>query len=141
MIRMIAAVRAAVAATAWLVGLPGLLVVLGGSPIPASPPSAVSVQAWLDNPFLPQYAPGTVKTTAWLIWALTALTILTVWVRRARRWQWARLTAYLPGPVQGLAATLLGAAAATTTATAGVPAAYAAAPATTTDTPAPGHTG
>jgi len=138
MIRMIAAVRTAVVAMAWLAGLPGLLMAVGGNPIPASPPSAASVQAWLNDPLLPQYVPETVKIITWLIWVLTAGTILTVGMRRARRWQWARLTAYLPGPVQGLAATLLGAAAATTAA---VPAANAVAPVAVADTPAPSHTG
>ncbi|GLY96536.1 BTAD domain-containing putative transcriptional regulator [Actinoplanes sp. NBRC 103695] len=89
---------------------------------------------WLDNPFLPDYAPGTVKATAWAVWAVIAVAVIAVGLRRARRWPWARLTAYLPGPVQGLAATLLGAAAATT-ASVGVPAAHAAAPATTADDP------
>ncbi|MGA5304582.1 BTAD domain-containing putative transcriptional regulator [Nucisporomicrobium flavum] len=137
MIRMMAALRAALAATVWTAGLPIVLVAVGGSPIPASLPTAASVQAWLNNPLLPQYTPGTVKATAWAVWALTAVAIVAVGVQRTRRWQWARLVAYLPGPVQGLAATLLGAAAATT-AVGASPAAHAAAPATTA-VPAPGH--
>jgi DNA-binding SARP family transcriptional activator len=138
MIRMIAAIRATITAVALLAGVPILLVALGGSPLPDHTPSAAQVQAWLDDPLLPQYGPGTARAVAWLIWALLATLILTAWVLRARRWRWARLAAYLPGPTRGLAATLLGAA--TVTTAVGIPPAHAAAPATTGDTATPDHT-
>src|SRR3982750_2789083 len=120
MIRMIAAVRAVVTALVLLAGVPMLLVMIGGSPLPQRRPSAGQVQAWLDDPLLPRYAPGTVRAIAWLIWALIAAAIIAVMAARVRRWRWARLAAYLPGPVQGVAATLLGAATVTTSA-AGAP--------------------
>jgi DNA-binding SARP family transcriptional activator len=132
MIRMIAAIRTTVITMAFIVGVPTVLVTLGGNPLPDQAPSATQLQTWLDDPLHPQYAPATAWVVVWLIWALLAAMIFTVWVLRARRWRWARLTAYLPGPVQGLAATLLGAATVTTT-VAALPA-EAAAPATVTDT-------
>jgi DNA-binding SARP family transcriptional activator len=136
MIRMIAAVRATITALVLLAGAPVLLVALGGSPVPARTPSVAQVQAWLDDPLQPRYVPGTARAVAWSIWALIAATILTVGVMRARRWRWARLAVYLPGPVQGLAATVLGAA--TVTTAVGIPA-HAAVPATTSGTAAPSH--
>ncbi|MFD0518964.1 hypothetical protein [Paractinoplanes durhamensis] len=136
MIRMIAAVRATVTAVALLAATPLLLVAVGGSPLPHRLPSAAQVQTWLQDPIRPQYMPATARSFAWLVWALTALLVLlVVWVR-IRRWRWARLVAYLPGPVQGLAATVLGAAAATTAA--GVLPAHAAA-AVGIDTADPQH--
>ncbi|WP_239132647.1 bacterial transcriptional activator domain-containing protein [Paractinoplanes durhamensis] len=133
---MIAAVRATVTAVALLAATPLLLVAVGGSPLPHRLPSAAQVQTWLQDPIRPQYMPATARSFAWLVWALTALLVLlVVWVR-IRRWRWARLVAYLPGPVQGLAATVLGAAAATTAA--GVLPAHAAA-AVGIDTADPQH--
>jgi DNA-binding SARP family transcriptional activator len=140
MIRMIAMIRATTATVALLAGVPVLLVALGGSPLPDHPPSATQVQAWLEDPLLPAYVPGTARVVAWLIWALLAALVFAVGVLRARRWRWERLAAYLPGPVQGLAATLLGAA--TVTTAVGIPPAQAAAPATIGDiaTPSPATT-
>lgn len=138
MMRMIALIRAATTTMTLLVGVPVLLVALGGNPLPQHLPSGSQVQAWLDDPLMPGYVPGTARVVAWLVWALLAALILTAGTVRARRWRWGHLAAFLPGPVQGLAATLLGAA--TVTTAVGIPPAHAAAPATTSDTATPGHT-
>ena len=132
MIRMMAAIRILALTVAFVAGVPVVLVALGGSPLPEEAPSAAQMQAWLDDPLHPGYVPASGWVVVWLIWALLATLLLTVWMLHARRWRWARLTAYLPGPVQGLAATLLGAATVTTT-VAALPA-EAATPATATDT-------
>lgn len=132
MIRMFAAVRATIIAGAFVAGVPLLLVEIGGSPLPDRAPSTAQLQTWLDDPLHPQYVPATARVVAWLIWALLASMIITVGALHARRWRWARLTVYLPGPVQGLAATLLGAA--TVTTAVGALPANAAAPATVSDT-------
>ena len=126
MIRLVAAIRATVTVVALLVAVPVMLTVVGGSPLPDRVPSSGQVQAWLDDPLRPQYVASTVRAGAWLIWALLVVVVLAVMVARVRRWRWARLTVYLPGPVQGLAATLLGAA--TVTTAVGVPHTHAANP-------------
>ncbi|BCJ51808.1 hypothetical protein Asp14428_32830 [Actinoplanes sp. NBRC 14428] len=130
MIRMIAIVRTMVITSAFFAGAPTLLVTLGGNPLPDHAPSSAQIQAWLDDPPRPG-GTSAIWVAAWLVWAVPACLIVSFWVLRVRRWRWARLIAYLPGPVQGLAATLLGAAAVTTTVTA-IPAEAAAATATDT---------
>ncbi|MET8149108.1 BTAD domain-containing putative transcriptional regulator [Actinoplanes sp. NPDC049668] len=136
MIQVIAAVRATVVAVTVLAGTPFVLAVFGGSPLPDRVPSAAQLHTWLQDPLRPQYVPATARAVAWLIWALLAAMILAVWSLRVRRWhwRWARAAALLPGPVQGLAATVLGAA--TVTSTVGALPVNAAAPTTVTDTDA-----
>ncbi|GAA3943185.1 LysM peptidoglycan-binding domain-containing protein [Actinoplanes auranticolor] len=138
MIRLMAAIRTTVAVMALLAAVPLLLAAIGGSPLPDRTPSSVEIQNWLDDPMQPQYVAATVKAAAWVIWALLAAAVLGVMWVRVRRWRWARLAIYLPGPVQGLAATLLGAA--TVTTAVGVPQPHTAAPAAAQDTVPPSPT-
>jgi DNA-binding SARP family transcriptional activator len=113
MIRAMAALRATLAAGAWLVGVPALLLVVAGNPLPRRRPPMAQIQTWLNEPLEPAYVRGTALVMIWLFWAVVTACIAMAAVRRVRRWDCSRLAVYLPGPVQGLAATLLGAATAT----------------------------
>ncbi|MET8147890.1 BTAD domain-containing putative transcriptional regulator [Actinoplanes sp. NPDC049668] len=137
MIRLMAAIRTTVAVVTLLAAVPLLLAEIGGNPLPDRVPSTVQIQNWLDDPLQPQYVAATAEAAAWLIWALLAATVLGVMGTRVRRWRWARLAIYLPGPVQGLSATLLGAATVTTTAV-GVPQPHAAVPTAAEESVPPG---
>ncbi|MFI7543765.1 BTAD domain-containing putative transcriptional regulator [Actinoplanes sp. NPDC049599] len=136
MIRLMAAIRTTITVVTLLAAVPLLLFAIGGSPLPDRVPSSLQIQNWLDDPMQPQYVAATVKAGAWLIWALLVAAVLGVMGARVRRWRWARLTIYLPGPVQGLAATLLGAA--TVTTAVGVPQPQAAIPVAAQDSVPPG---
>jgi DNA-binding SARP family transcriptional activator len=129
MICRIAAVRDALVTTALVVGPPVLLITLTGPPLPRQWPSVAAVQAWADEPLHPSYAAGTARTIAWLVWAALAAAVLAALSGRLRQLpaQLRRMTTFLPPPVQGLTATMVGAAAVTTVA----------APAAATDTAAP----
>ncbi|BCY08903.1 LysM peptidoglycan-binding domain-containing protein [Actinoplanes sp. L3-i22] len=95
-----------------LTGLPAGLVALAGSPLPARAPTSADLQAWLANPTATQFLPGLLATLAWLCWALAAAgTVRLAAARSAGRL--SRLIQQLPGPLQSLAATVLGAAAVT----------------------------
>ncbi|WP_246595590.1 BTAD domain-containing putative transcriptional regulator [Actinoplanes auranticolor] len=131
-----AAIRTTVTVVTLLAVVPLLLAAIGGSPLPDQVPSSLEIQNWLKDPMQPQYVAASVKAGAWLIWALLAATVMAVIWARVRRWRWARLAIYLPGPVQGLAATLLGAA--TVTTAVGVPQPHAAIPAAAQDSVPPG---
>lgn len=142
---MIRIFRKAIPALVFLVGVPALMVLAGGWPWPERKMSAEQVQDWLDTPMDPAHIVGTGWVIAWVFWAVFAACVVGLMIGRARSrdWQrtWERIGYYLPGPMQGLAATLLGTA---TVAAAGTTAAQAATPtpATATDShPAvPSHT-
>ncbi|AEV84403.1 Otogelin [Actinoplanes sp. SE50] len=96
-----------------LAGFPVGLVALAGSPLPSRLPTGVDLQAWAANPFAAPFLPGLLAAIAWFSWAFAAVLSLKIAARSAHRL--SRLAQYLPGPLQGLAATLLGAAAVTAT--------------------------
>ena len=142
MIRMIAAIRDVIVAAGIVLGGPVLLTAAAGSPIPHQLPTAAVLRVWLDDPLNPAFAAVTGRTIGWLVWAACALAVLFCLAGRLSRLpaRLRHLMAYLPPPVQGLTATMVGAAAVTTTAAA--PAAAAAPPpASPVDTvpPATGH--
>ncbi|GAA4595857.1 hypothetical protein GCM10023107_35540 [Actinoplanes octamycinicus] len=140
MIRVLAVIRTAIVVVAVLAGPPAVMLAVGGAPWPARTVTAEQVQQWLDAPLNAEHAGTTGWVIAWIGWALTASIVLALGVTRAcsRDWRrsWERICYFLPGPMQGLAATLLGTA---TVATAGgaMPA-HAAAPAVAA---ADGHPG
>jgi DNA-binding SARP family transcriptional activator len=113
MIRMMAAVRDALVVLAFVAGPPAGLLAVAGSPIPDALPSAAALHAWLDDPLHPRFAAGTAITVGWLLWAGGTATIVTCLTARFRaaRPRWHRATAWLPPPMQTLAATVVGAAA------------------------------
>ncbi|MCY1144001.1 LysM peptidoglycan-binding domain-containing protein [Actinoplanes sp. Pm04-4] len=115
--------------------VPGVLLVVAGSPVPERIPTLAQLQSWLDAPFDPRYAAGTARSAAWLCWALIAVTVVLAGAARARRRSWSTIVTRLPTPLQGLAATLIGAAAVTTAATGA--AAHAAPVASATDASSP----
>lgn len=117
MIRMVAAIRVVVVACALLFGVPALLFAVAGSPLPAQTPSAEQWQLWANDPLHPRYAGATARTVMWLVWALLAVLVAAAVAARVRRLPWSRAAGYLPGPLQGLAATLIGAATVTTATT------------------------
>jgi DNA-binding SARP family transcriptional activator len=116
---MLAALRATAVVVTVLLGVPMLLVTVGGNPLPDPAPSLEQLRQWADDPMHPRYAVASARTLAWLMWATIAAAVLAVLAARVSRWRWHRLAVYLPGPVQGLAATILGAATVTTTVGAG----------------------
>jgi len=140
MMRMIAAVRTAIGVLMLTVGVPLVLAAVAGSPIPHSMPTLDQLRAWLDEPLQPEYAAGTARTIAWGLWAaLTAAVVAVLTATAAGRiskLNARRLAVYLPRPIQGLTATVLGAAAVTTAA----PAVHPPAPITATDTTPPDAT-
>jgi hypothetical protein len=138
MIRMIAAVRDVIVAAAIVLGGPVLLTAVAGPPIPHRRPTAAVLRAWLDDPLQPAFAAATARTIGWLVWAGCTLAVLACLAGQLRRLpaRLRQLTAYLPPPVQGLTATMVGAAAVTTTTTAPAVAA-ALPPATAVDTAPP----
>ena len=129
MIRMMHAIRTGVLVAAVLAGMPLILAAVAGSPHPDRLPTAGQFQAWVDEPFAPRYAAATARAFAWLVWAALTAAVLAAAGAQLRRRPWKRLAGYLPGPVQGLAAALVGAAT-VTTATSGL--ASAASPPSTT---------
>ncbi|KUL31433.1 hypothetical protein ADL15_22115 [Actinoplanes awajinensis subsp. mycoplanecinus] len=143
---MFAAARTLIVVLAVLTGPPVLMITAAGAPWPDHVPSAEQVQQWLDAPLADRYLAATGWALGWLVWGLVAAGVVALAITRARSrdWQrsWERICFYLPGPMQGLAATLLGTAAVAGAGTA-LPA-HAASPAPTTtldDQPPPGaHT-
>ena len=108
MIRLMAAARTALIVAAWLFGVPAVLIAITGSPLAAVRPTAVRVQAWMQNPLDPAYKTATAAVLAWTIWGLTAMVIVAVLAGHLRSARWATLITYLPPPAQGLAAAVLG---------------------------------
>lgn len=108
MIRLVAAVRWMIAVATLLVGVPLLLAALGGSPVPDGT-TPQRTQIWLQDPLDPDQIRTTAWIGAWLVWAAIAVTVLAAIARCARRIRAARLLRYLPAPVQGLTAAMLGA--------------------------------
>ncbi|WP_436536130.1 LysM peptidoglycan-binding domain-containing protein [Actinoplanes sp. HUAS TT8] len=93
-----------------LAGFPAALVALAGSPLPSRAPTSADLVCWLDNPTAPQFLPGLLAAIAWLSWALATTVALRLAAARSAA-RVSRLVQHLPGPLQGLAATVLGAAA------------------------------
>ncbi|MCA2216304.1 LysM peptidoglycan-binding domain-containing protein [Jidongwangia harbinensis] len=131
MIRFVVAARTTVLVTAWLIGAPLLLTAVTGPPVPEHWPTAEQIHAWLDDPHHPAHQEATARILAWLVWAITAAAISTVLTTSLRRLPWAAFTRYLPPPVQGVTAAMLGTAAITTSA---APAAAATTPVAVTAT-------
>ncbi len=111
-----------------LAGFPAGLVALAGSPLPSRTPTSADLESWFADPTAPQFLPGLLAALAWLFWALAAAVSIRLAAARCAR-RLSRFVQLLPGPLQGLAATILGAAAVT--------AAYSPASAATTDVPLP----
>lgn len=113
---------------------------IGGRPWQPAWLTGPGIRAWLDDPLQPRALAGSVVVMGWLLWStITAMVVVRVW-GRLRRCSMTVVAAHLPGPVQGLTATLLGAAAVTTVA---APAAHAAdvAVAAAVGPEQPGHAG
>jgi DNA-binding SARP family transcriptional activator len=131
MIRMFAALCRALVGLAVWAGVPVILVIAGRQPWPDRRPSAAQVQDWLEDPLQPDLLSMIGWGLIWLLWIAVTLGVVVGFVSRLHRrnWQarWERFCYYLPGPMQGLAATLLGTA--TVAATASLPAHPVAAPA------------
>jgi DNA-binding SARP family transcriptional activator len=112
MFRIIAGLcRALIALVLWA-AVPVLLVAVGWVPWPRHRPSLSEVQDWLDDPLRPDRFPAVGWGAMWLLWIGVTCCVIAMHADRLRRrnWRrrWQRICSYLPGPVQGLAATLLG---------------------------------
>jgi DNA-binding SARP family transcriptional activator len=113
-IRTMATIRTCLGMAALLVGVPLLLLAAGGgSPLPDRPPTVDQIHTWLEDPLHRRYAAATVRTFAWVGWAGIAGIVIIAAGGRLRRWRWHRLSRYVPGPIQTVAATLVGAASVT----------------------------
>lgn len=110
---------------ALLIGLPWALVRFVGWPLPHRVPTAEQIAEWLDNPLETQRA---IKLGAVLIWLIWAFFVLAVAVEIHRRVRAPRI--HLTTPMQGIAASLVGA----TVAALSGGTAHAAPPAEPTDT-------
>src|SRR5690349_24851078 len=119
MIRTVAVVRDALILLALVAGPPAGLLAVAGSPIPDELPSAAVLQDWLPNPLQPRYVTVLGAYTGWLLWVACTLLIGVTIAGSARRPRLRRLGRwrhYLPGPMQSLTATVVGAAAVTSAA-------------------------
>ena len=106
--RALAAIAAWLALAALTAGIPAALFAVSGSPIPRALPSAhqvITALASRDNGTLFLAA---VRAVTWIAWACFALSVLVEGVSRVRGRPAPRLPVI--GPVQGLAAALIGAA-------------------------------
>ncbi|MCY1141553.1 BTAD domain-containing putative transcriptional regulator [Actinoplanes sp. Pm04-4] len=111
MFRLIAVVRRALAAALFLIGVPCAFAVAGG--IPRRMPSVQHIRAWAQAPLDPGQVATTVWIAAWLVWAALAALVMAAVARRVAQVRWDRMITRLPAPMQGLAATVLGATALT----------------------------
>jgi DNA-binding SARP family transcriptional activator len=112
-IRTMATIRTCLVMAALLVGVPLLLAAAGGSPLPDRPPTVDQIHTWLEDPLHRRYAAATARTFAWVVWAGLVGIVIIAAGGRLRRWRSQRLRRYVPGPVQTVAATLVGAASVT----------------------------
>ncbi|MEU6022586.1 BTAD domain-containing putative transcriptional regulator [Micromonospora sp. NPDC047134] len=112
-----------------LAAAPLVLLYLAGWSAPTMPSNS-ELRAWLHQPLTTGFLTTLLQASAWLLWAMLATTV-TRHLHRvvAARLRW-RIALRVPGPMQGLAAALLGATAVTSAA---LPAAAHAT--STTDTP------
>ncbi|WBB93412.1 BTAD domain-containing putative transcriptional regulator [Verrucosispora sp. WMMC514] len=79
-------------------------------------PSPEQMRAWLQQPLTTGFLTTLLQTCAWLLWTLLATSVAHGLDRQLRaRMRW-RLALRLPGPLQGLAAAVLGATAVTSSA-------------------------
>ncbi|AEB42650.1 transcriptional activator domain-containing protein [Micromonospora maris AB-18-032] len=93
----------------------GLLYLAGPDLIPG-PPSDEQLRAWVHQPLTTGFLTALLQAAAWLLWALFATAVAhRVRQRVGARVRW-RFALRLPGPLQGLAAALLGATAVTSAA-------------------------
>ncbi|MBQ1052295.1 LysM peptidoglycan-binding domain-containing protein [Micromonospora sp. C51] len=98
-----------------LAAAPLVLLYLAGWPTPTMP-SDSQLRAWLHQPLTTGFLTTMLQTSAWLLWAMLATAIARrVHTAAAARLRW-RIALRMPGPMQGLAAALLGATAVTSTA-------------------------
>ncbi|MFV2104543.1 BTAD domain-containing putative transcriptional regulator [Micromonospora sp. LOL_024] len=98
-----------------LAAAPLVLLYLAGWPTPTMP-SDSQLRAWLQQPLTTGFLTIMLQTSAWLLWAMLATAIARrVHTTLAARLRW-RIALRMPGPMQGLAAALLGATAVTSTA-------------------------
>ncbi|WP_327023017.1 BTAD domain-containing putative transcriptional regulator [Micromonospora sp. NBC_01739] len=113
---MRAPMSTATVAAVVLAAAPLGLLYLAGPDLIAGPPSDEQLRAWLHQPLTTGFLTALLQAAAWLLWALFATAV----AHRVRqrvgapvRWRFALR---LPGPLQGLAAALLGATAVTSAA-------------------------
>jgi DNA-binding SARP family transcriptional activator len=115
MIRFFAALRLMIIRLAVLTGIPGAMLAIAGPPWPNEKPSASHVQAYLGAPVSPDHAPATAWALAWATWGLVTVSVVGSTIKRARsrdwRQLWERVCFYLPSPLQGMMAGLVGTAA------------------------------
>jgi DNA-binding SARP family transcriptional activator len=93
-----------------LAGVPLLLVLAWGDPLPSRLPTMAATRLWANDPLQVQFMVPAVRALAWVLWLVVSGAVVAGALARVRRWRWSRLARYLPGPLQGLAAALLGAA-------------------------------
>lgn len=130
----VAPIAATLAYGVFLAAVPTALIHQAGPP-DLGPPSADALQAFIRQPLTRGFILALAHGGAWLIWALLAgTTAIRGYHRLTRALRWLPALR-LPGPLQHLAAVLLGATA--VTAAGGLPAHAAPATATTSDTPHP----
>ncbi|NMO57699.1 hypothetical protein HH310_41875 [Actinoplanes sp. TBRC 11911] len=68
--------RVVLTVTSVFVGIPVLLALVGGSPLPGQKPSVAQVKAWLDDPLGYQYVTAILRTMVWLLWLSAAVMLM-----------------------------------------------------------------
>src|SRR5690348_16460820 len=116
MIRTIARLRHAVGVMVWVavwtVGVPAGLITVAGPPVPSHRPSIIELTGWLQDPLQPALVAAAAVYTGWLLWAIISVAVLARSMRQLPLIVRRRLPRWLPpSPLQGLSATVLGAAA------------------------------
>jgi DNA-binding SARP family transcriptional activator len=109
MVRVFTVVRLLILGAA-LAGFPLLLLLVWGDPLPSRLPTMAETRLWANDPLQVRFLAPVVRALVWVLWLVVSGAVVAGALARVRRWRWSRLGGYLPGPLQGLAAALLGAA-------------------------------
>jgi DNA-binding SARP family transcriptional activator len=104
--RVVRGLLAAVVLLALVAGLPWALVRFVGWPLPDHLPSWDEIQAVLLNPMTAQFLLNILACLCWIVWFFFVLDVVLCSVDAARGITWPNVRP--PGPLQGLAAALIG---------------------------------
>lgn len=105
-VRFVRGLFALIVLLALIVGLPWALVHFVGWPLPGHVLTWDEVQATLLNPMSAQFLLDTLAVLCWIVWFFFALDVARCTVDGARGITWRQVRP--PGPLQGLAAALIG---------------------------------
>ncbi|GLZ30870.1 hypothetical protein Lesp02_30590 [Lentzea sp. NBRC 105346] len=106
MVRFVRGLIALVVLLVLVAGLPWALVHFVGWPLPDHMPTWDEIHATLLNPMSAQFLLDTLAVLCWIVWFFFAMDVVRCTVDTARGITWSQV--HPPGPLQGLAAVLIG---------------------------------